>query len=159
MIMEYKFIDFYKNKVTLSFAEEPFSQEPKHVWVICRYKNKWLLTQHKTRGYEFPGGNVEAGETAAQGAIREVLEETGGIVKELNYLAQYYVDGKADQIIKNVYFARIDRLEKQETYYETDGPLLLDYLPKDIRYDRKYSFMMKDRVLPLCLEKIRERYM
>jgi len=68
------------------------------------------------------------------------------------------VSGKADTIIKNVYFATIDRLEKQATYYETNGPLLLDALPNNIHLDRKFSFMMKDEVLPLCVAEIQKQY-
>lgn len=156
--MEYTFMDYYKNKVKLSFADEPFGKNPGNVWVISVYDGKWLLTKHKTRGFEFPGGNVEAGEVAVDAAVREVLEETGGIVKELHYVAQYKVLGKADTIVKNVYFAIIDRLEDQPTYYETNGPLLLEKLPADIRRNRRFSFMMKDDVLPLCVEAIQKQF-
>ncbi len=76
------FKDYYNNKVQLSFLDHPFSKNPKHVWIICRYKDKWLLTDHKERGIEFPGGKVEPGETAGQAAIREVMEETGATVKK-----------------------------------------------------------------------------
>src|SRR5699024_3904893 len=106
----YKFTDYYRNKVHLSFDKEPFSKNPKHVWVICRHRNRWLLTKHPTRGIEFPGGKVEEGERAETAAIREVLEETGGVVKTLEYIAQYNVTGKKDTIIKNVYFAHIGQL-------------------------------------------------
>src|SRR5690625_7087334 len=54
-IMEYTFFDFYNNKVVLSFNKEPFSKNPKHVWVICKFKDQWLLTHHRSRGLEFPG--------------------------------------------------------------------------------------------------------
>lgn len=57
------FRDFYHNEIRLSFLDHPFSKEPKHVWVICRFKGKWLLTKHKDRGLEFPGGKVEEGES------------------------------------------------------------------------------------------------
>lgn len=156
--MEYTFMDYYKNEVNLSFANEPYGKDPGNVWVISLYDRKWLLTKHKTRGFEFPGGNVEPGETAAEAAVREVLEETGGIVKELHYIAQYKVLGRADTIVKNVYFAEIDRLERQETYYETNGPLLLGKLPENIRHNRKFSFMMKDDVLPLCVATIKKQF-
>lgn len=156
--MRYTFTDFYKNEVVLAFEDEPFSRHPKHVWVISRFKNRWLLTQHGSRGLEFPGGKVELGETASAAAIRELLEETGGIAKELTYVAQYYVSGKSGDVIKNVYFAEIDRLEEQETYFETHGPVLLDELPRNIKNDGTYSFMMKDEVLARCVEFIEESY-
>jgi len=104
---------------------------------------------------EFPGGKVEDGETADQGAIREVKEETGGHVSQLKYIGQYKVDGREKVIIKNVYFAVIDKLEKQPTYFETNGPVLMKEIPGNIRKDNRYSFIMKDDVLTHCLDKIK----
>lgn len=151
-----KFKDFYKNTVELSFEDHPFSKQPKHVWVICRYKGDWLLTKHKERGLEFPGGKVEEGETAEQAAIREVHEETGGIVESIHYIAQFYVDGKRDYVIKNIYFATVNRLIDQETYYETDGPQLLAEIPENVKKNKAYSFIMKDENLDHALAFIKE---
>lgn len=150
--MTYTFKDYYRNVVQLSFDEEPFTSSPKHVWVICQYQNKWLLTHHKTRGIEFPGGKVETGETPVEAAIREVMEETGGVVKSLDYIAQYVVAGKRDTIFKNVYFATIESILERPTYYETNGPILLRNLPAGLKGDHQYSFMMKDDVLVYCLD-------
>lgn len=150
----YEFEDIYNNRVMLSFEDHPFSRDPKHVWVICRYEDQWLLTSHKNRGLEFPGGKVEVGETAAQGAIREVKEETGGHVAQLQYIGQYKVDGREKIIIKNVYFAIIDKLVKQDTYFETNGPVLLRQIPGNVKKDNRFSFIMKDDVLTHSLEKI-----
>lgn len=149
--MTYIFKDYYRNNVRLSFKKEPFSTHPKHVWVICKYGSKWLLTHHHTRGLEFPGGKVEDGETASDAAKREVLEETGGILKKLTYIAQYYVDGKRDTVIKNVYYGEIARLSEQAHYFETYGPVLIDRLPENVKQNERYSFMMKDDVLVHCL--------
>lgn len=155
---EFVFKDYYRNEVKLSFQDHPFSKAPKHVWVICKYENKWLLTEHSTRGLEFPGGKVEKGESAREAAIREVKEETGGIVKDLHYIAQYFVRGKSDTIIKNVYFAPIELLTEQSTYYETHGPVLLDKIPDNVKDKKRFSFMMKDDVLSRCLRYVQENY-
>ncbi|MFD1020556.1 RNA deprotection pyrophosphohydrolase [Thalassobacillus hwangdonensis] len=150
------FKDYYSNVVKLSFDDHPFSKAPKHVWIICQYEGKWLLTHHKDRGLEFPGGKVEQGETAREAAIREVKEETGATIEALTYIGQYFVDGKGGKIIKNIYFARIKELEQQETYFETHGPVLLEELPENLKQNAKYSFMMKDGVLPNSLAQINE---
>ncbi|SHM91363.1 RNA deprotection pyrophosphohydrolase [Gracilibacillus kekensis] len=149
------FYDYYNNKVQLSFDSQPFDPDPKHVWVICRYKQKWLLTKHKNRGLEFPGGKVEKNETPKQAAIREVLEETGGEVEQIKYLGQYFVSGKREQLAKNIYFATIKKLQEKNNYYETDGPVLLELLPRNIKTNRSYSFIMKDEVLTYSLNYIK----
>lgn len=151
----YTFNDYYNNEVTLSFLDHHFSKYPKHVWVICQYEDKWLLTKHSDRGLEFPGGKVEKGETAGEAARREVKEETGGIVKNLTYVAQYYVAGKGGNIIKNVYFAQIESIKEQATYYETEGPVLLEKIPSNVKANKSFSFMMKDNVLKHCLNYIK----
>ena len=153
------FKDYYNNEVTLSFDFHPFSQKPKHVLVICRYQDKWLLTRHKTRGLEFPGGKVEEGETAEEAAIREVKEETGADVSNIYYIGQYHVDGRGDQVDKNIYFAEISDLIKQPTYYETEGPVLIDKLPNKLSQKRNYSFIMKDDVVKYSVKRIKQLYL
>lgn len=149
-----KFKDYYGNEVQLSFDHLPFSTKPKHVWVICRYKGKWLLTIHKKRGIEFPGGKVEAGESPEEAAHREVMEETGGSIRSLKYIGQYEVKAKIEAIIKNIYFAEIDQLHERETFFETNGPILLEELPSNIMFNGKFSFIMKDKVLQESLKQI-----
>ena len=147
----YIFKDFYHNTVELSFEKHPFSLNPKHVWVICKYKDQWLLTDHQRRGYEFPGGKVEEGESPEEAAKREVLEETGGNVSKINYLGQYRVTGKDKIIIKNIYFAEIGELLTQKHYFETNGPVLLDEFPPNIKKDHRFSFIMRDEVFSQSL--------
>lgn len=157
--MNYKmtFKDYYYNTVTLSFEKQPFSDHPKHVWVICRYRNQWLLTKHPSRGIEFPGGKVEENEAVDDAAIREVYEETGARVTTLTYIGQYKVDGKADTIIKNIYFANVDDMDECDDYYETEGPLLLKQLPSHLHHDNRFSFMMKDRVLVESMKQLKRQ--
>lgn len=153
------FEDFYNNSVQYSFSDHPFSKAPKHVWVICRFCSQWLLTEHPRRGWEFPGGKVEHGESAEEAARREVFEETGATVSSLAYIGQYKVEGKSGTIIKNVYFAMIDQIRVQENYHETNGPVFLFGMPNKIRDNKNYSFMMKDDVLYRSLEYISQNFL
>jgi 8-oxo-dGTP diphosphatase len=149
------FTDYYNNEVTLSFEDHPFSKNPMHVWVICRYEDNWLLTSHSRRGLEFPGGKVEKGEKPSEAAVREIREETGGEVSQLTYIGQYKVCGKGKTIIKNIYYAKIDRIIRQNDYLETNGPVILPFLPSNVSTDSRFSFIMKDKVLTLSLDYIK----
>src|SRR5699024_12873040 len=102
------FKDFYSNEVKLSFENHPFSKDPRHVCIICQYKNKWLLTKHKERGYEVTCGKVEHGETAKEAAIREVMEEEETLMKEITYLTRNYVEVKSDSVIQTEHFTIVD---------------------------------------------------
>ncbi|MCL2355250.1 MAG: NUDIX domain-containing protein [Oscillospiraceae bacterium] len=63
-------------------------------------ENKVLLmrrfnTSYEDGKYEFPSGHIEAGETLAEGVVREALEEVGLIVKEENLEFVGFVDNHA----------------------------------------------------------------
>ncbi|GEB75762.1 RNA deprotection pyrophosphohydrolase [Sporolactobacillus inulinus] len=151
------FPDFYGNKVTLALLAEPFSKDPRHVWVVCRFNHQWLLTRHSKRGLEFPGGKVESGEQPEAAARREVFEETGAHVAKLFFIGQYQVEWQAERIIKNIYFAEIDRMEFKKDYLETDGPKLIRSFPNSIKDEKQFSFIMKDRVFIDALNAVRQK--
>jgi len=67
--------------------------------------------------------------------------------------------GRGDTVIKNIYFAVIDRFEDHPAVEETDGAVLLDELPKNLLRNNQYSFMMKDRVLPETMKVLHAKNM
>jgi 8-oxo-dGTP diphosphatase len=148
----YQFKDLNNCDVKLTFEPQGFCKEPKHVWVICRYQDQWLLTNHPKRGWEFPGGKVEDDEEPTEAARREVWEETGAQIESLYYIGQYEVNSGTCSFYKNIYFAKVSSLFNQVDYQETNGPILLDSLP--IKMNTSFSFMMQDQVLPLSLKQI-----
>ncbi|EOR23766.1 nucleoside triphosphatase YtkD [Cytobacillus oceanisediminis] len=144
------FYDQNKNLVKLSLKKIEWNQEAKHVLVICQYKNQWLLTNHKVRGLEFPGGKREISETTTQTAHREVMEETGGIIDRLHWIAAYQVFGEKP-FVKDVFFAKINQLNEKDDYLETDGPVLITGDIIKLRWHESFSFIMKDDVIKYCL--------
>jgi 8-oxo-dGTP diphosphatase len=151
-----QFLDENGNEVKLSFSQHAFEMEPRHVLVIAQLDECWVLTKHKKRGLEFPGGKREEGETLEDAARREAYEETGAIFWELTYLAEYRVKEDTGSFVKAVFFGEVDRLEKTETYFETNGPQLINGDLLTLRFGAEYSFIMKDQVVEECLRYINQ---
>ncbi|GAA3320173.1 hypothetical protein GCM10020331_030070 [Ectobacillus funiculus] len=101
---------------------------------------------------------VEDGEKPEEAAVREVREETGGIVSYLQYIGQYKVSGRDKIIIKNIYFATISDLQDHTHYNETNGSVLLKKIPDDIKEDKRFSFIMRDDVLRHSLAYIQKKH-
>ncbi|MBD8007367.1 RNA deprotection pyrophosphohydrolase [Bacillus norwichensis] len=153
----FKFVDKNQNEVHLVFAINAFPIKPAHVLVICKYKDKWLLTKHAARGLEFPGGKVEKGETVEEAGIREVLEETGGNAVIKDYLGEYKVHDPKGAFVKAVLVAEVHHLEKKDHYFETDGPVLIEGDLVSRLNEDGFSFIMQDEVVKAALNKVQEK--
>lgn len=145
-----RFLD--KNGYKVEFSVNPVFGEPWHVFVLSRYKGRWVLTKHRERGFEFPGGKREAGESIEETAIREVYEETGGLVGQLQFLGQYKVHDPVKPFVKSIYYAELREIEKKQNYLETEGPIFMESLPDVL--GEEFSFIMKDEIVPLSISRL-----
>src|SRR5699024_11990338 len=75
----------------------------------------------------------------------------------MQYINSFPTRRSSDLIIKNVYVAEIAELRKQTSYFETNGPVLLREIPKNVKDHELYSFIMKDDVLTHCLQYLQAR--
>lgn len=125
----------------LSFKEDAFDIEIEHVLVVLKYKGKWLLTRHPSRGVEFPGGKKEIAETIYEAAIRETIEETGVTVTNLKKIAEYIVHEKSP-FCKAVFTGVVLHINENHERYETEGAVWMT----DCEFDscENLSFHMKD---------------
>ena len=105
--------------------------------IISKYNGKYVLCKHKERNtHEIPGGHREFGETILQTAKRELYEETGATIYDIEEVCVYSVLGKDGRIEENkesfgmLYFAEIyEFAEKLES--EIEKIELFDEFPKD----------------------------
>jgi 8-oxo-dGTP diphosphatase len=153
--MVHTFLDEKGFTVTFTTDKQYFNEPSKHVLVICKWKGKWLLTRHKERGLEFPGGKLEKGETLHLAAIREVREETGAEVEKLTYIGNYRVNSDQGSFVKTVFFATLSHIHPLQQFHETDGYFLLDELPESFNGEQ-FSFIMKDQVIQQSLKIVQQ---
>lgn len=146
--MQYQDLNGYPCE--LSFETNTFSLKSRHVLVICRYQGKWVLTRHNERGLEFPGGKVEAGESIQEAAIREVYEETGARVKEVEWFAEYVVYSEKP-FCKTVFVGVVDQVDPIRLL-ETQGIIM----QVELELDDTFSFLMKDAGMGKIIEKVKQ---
>lgn len=79
-----------------------------------------LVTQHSAhKGWDFPKGHIEKGETSEQAAVREVEEETGvkaEIIEKVDKSEYFYYDPTSPRIA-GLRGARGERVFKTVTFF------------------------------------------
>lgn len=87
--------------------------------IICVSGGKVLLQKEYSYPanellYQFPGGKLEANETAAEGAARELAEEAGLKPGSLDKIGWFYVDNRRTSAKMHVYLAKDCTLTAKE---------------------------------------------
>jgi len=100
-----------------------------HALVIVRCKGKTLFVHDTWKDeWELPGGSMEPGETARQCAVRELAEETGQHVDDLEFKGLMKFRLKPDDRIEYgaLYSANLAHLSRFQPNKEIDRIVLWD---------------------------------
>lgn len=126
--------------VKVKFYEMVQDELLKFAVIVSKADGKWVLCRHRDRDtYEVPGGHREPGETILETAKRELQEETGAQIFEIEPVCVYSVTGKT-QVVDDeketfgmLYSAEIKTFEV-ELHSEIEQVKLFDELPDNWTY-------------------------
>lgn len=147
-----EFIDEHGITVKLDLNQNTPKHD--HVLMLTKYKDQYLLTHHKKRGIEFPGGKVNQGESTIDAMHRELYEETGAKAKSYKMIGTYTVCGDIP-FSKDVFYVEAETMDHNQHYHETYGPILTTTL--DEIKDEDKSFLLKDACILYLVDYIEEK--
>lgn len=104
--------------------------------VICaKCRGQWLFVRHRDRAtFEIPGGHIEAGESPAQAARRELFEETGATEFELHEVCDYGVERDGVTTYGRLFTAEITALGELPPEFEMAERTFRDTMPENTTY-------------------------
>ncbi len=117
--------------------------------IIPFFGDKIVLCSNRWRGWEFPGGGIEWGESVHGAAVRELHEETGAESSELIFVKIIWLErGPWRSFKAALYYTEVTRLNGHFDYHEIDEVKIFDALP-----DKRYlSFECEDEIYQLGLD-------
>jgi 8-oxo-dGTP diphosphatase len=134
----------------VKFYENVEDFKLKFAVIISKSDGKWVFCKHKERDtYEIPGGHRENGEKIEDTAKRELNEETGAEIFNIEPICVYSVTGKnrvnetGEESFGMLYYADIKSFN-QELHSEMEKIVLLDELPTEWTYPLIQPFLIKE---------------
>ena len=138
-----------REKMTeVKFYESVDDSLLKFAVIIAKSGGKWVFCKHRERDtYELPGGHREAGEEIAETAERELYEETGAIMYDIEPICVYSVTADYNfdgvETFGMLYFAEIKKFEG-ELHNEIEKTVLMDNLADKWTYPEIQPYLIEE---------------
>lgn len=103
--------------------------------ISARYNNKWVFVRHHKRStFEIAGGHIEEGETSLEAAGRELMEETGALIFDLECIATYSVTIDGEKGWGRLYLANVSEIGPIPDISEIAEVMFGDTLPERVTH-------------------------
>ncbi len=134
----------------VKFYDKADTDVLKFAVIISKYNNKWVFCKHRERDtYEIPGGHREHGEDITETAKRELFEETGASIFNLEPICIYSVTGKnrlnstGEETFGMLFYAEISAFES-ELHNEIERVELFEEIPEKLTYPEIQPLLIKE---------------
>ena len=146
MVKEIHEIQGVSGRIRLELGPDMFEErkEVSGAMVFLFDLGRLVMSRHPRRGWEFPAGKIEPGESPEEAAWRETIEETGATLKNvmpIGFQTVFAHDGS--KWVTKMYVAEVDEFTGKPETSETGQVGLFGDLPKDISWkDEVYGLVL-----------------
>jgi len=146
-----------KIKKVLPYASpEEAQQAGEHIQAVIIVPflgDKIVLCRNRWRGWEFPGGGVEWGESVYSAAGRELVEETGAEFTSLEFVQVLWLERNIYRSLKiALFYAEVIHLNSHHDFYEIMEVKLFQDLPSP----RLLSYECEGEIYQIALDAYRK---
>lgn len=112
--------------------------------IITFHNDKLVLVRHKEREtWEVPGGHREKGEAINAAGARELVEETGAVIFDIQQVYDYSVTMNDNTRYGRIFLCKVQKLgELSES--EIGEVRLFDSLPDNLTYSAIQPYLYKE---------------